>query len=287
MHIFRMPPSMRRTGHELEKLMGRLPTEADYECLFEEDVKIYDPDGEVLAQLVRNGLSSRTVTDTARLFKAVHGDLSNRGGVIYKRSMMNRERSDGSMSHSTVVPPSMLQLLREQNARLGLKGPYSDFLGYFDKTGRERFCRETAWSLRRPDIFEISRPLVEEVEYVFKTELRHPWRRQREFMKQVSEHYKYPNSVFSTVTVNLNLRCCTHCDSGDFREGIGNLVVLELGDDRSGILVMPADGVAFIVRPTDCLLMNVHRPHGNLKLTAGGTRLTEVLYARQRISECE
>ena len=75
-------------------------------------------------------------------------------------------------------------------------------------------------------------------------------------------------------------------DSGDFLGGMGNLVVLELARDDSGILVMPRERVAFLVRPTDCLLMNVHHMHGNLPLTFGGTRLTAVLYARQKMHEC-
>lgn len=62
--------------------------------------------------------------------------------------------------------------------------------------------------------------------------------------------------------------------------------MLELGRDDSGILVMPRERVAFLVRPTDVLLMNVHHLHGNLPLTLGGTRLTLVLYARKRINKC-
>ena len=150
----------------------------------------------------------------------------------------------------------------------------------------KKFCRETAWSLKRPDIFEISQPLVKEVEYVNKHGLPIHWKRQRDFMRQVSEGFKYHNSMFSTVTINLNVRSAYHTDAGDFRGGMGNLVVLELGRDDSGILVMPRERVAFLVRPTDCLLMNVHHMHGNLPLTFGGIRLTAVLYARQNIHKC-
>jgi hypothetical protein len=105
-------------------------------------------------------------------------------------------------------------------------------------------------------------------------------------MSRVSQDFKYNDSIFSTVTINSNVRCCYHTDDNDFRGGVGNLVVLELGREDSGILVMPRERVAFLVRPTDCLLMNVHHMHGNLELTAGGTRLTEVLYAREHIDKC-
>jgi hypothetical protein len=277
-----------RSDAEVEALRGRLANPADYEYLIDEDsIVIEKPMGEVLARLVTNCLSNKVVTEGAKQFRAVHGDLSNRGSVIYNGAMMSRERtSDGSLSFSNAVPPSLLQRSRERNARLGLTGPYSDFLGYFDKTPREPFCRPTAWSLDRRDTFETSRPLVKEVEYVNRNELPNHWKRQREFMKHVSQDFKYEDSIFSTVTINLNVRCSYHTDDGDFRRGMGNLVVLELGDDDSGILVMPRERVAFLVRPTDCLLMNVHHLHGNLPLTVGGTRLTAVLYAREHINKC-
>jgi len=272
---------------EVEALRGKAPKVSDFDELIDEDAIVSEMPGKVIARLVTNGLPAKLVTETARNFRAVHGDLSARGGVIHKKAMMYRDREDGSLSFTKVVPPSVTQLLRDQNARLGLTGPYSDMLGYFDKTLREPFCRQTAWSLRSPHIFEMSRSLVREVEYVNKSELPGPWRRQREFMKNVSSMFKYDNSMFSTVTVNLNASYRYHTDEGDFRGGIGNLVVLELGHDRSGILVMPRERIAFIVRPTDVLLMDVHHMHGNLPLTLGGTRLTAVLYAREHIDKCK
>jgi hypothetical protein len=285
-NIVRISSNMCRSDAEVEAMGGTLPKAYDFDLLIQDDSSVEVQGEGVLARLVRNCLSPKLVTESAKLLRTVHGGLSNRGSIIYKGSMMNRERRDGSLSRTMTVPPSLLQLLCEQNARLGLTGPYSDFLGYMDRARGESFCRETAWSLKRPDIFEISRPLVKEVEYVNKHELPTHWRRQKDFMREVSEGFKYHNSMFSTVTINLNLQCAYHTDAGDFRGGMGNLVVLELGRDDSGILVMPRERVAFLVRPTDCLLMNVHHMHGNLPLTFGGTRLTGVFYARQNIYKC-
>jgi hypothetical protein len=286
MYTLPISPGSCRSDAEVEAMRGQLPNRADYEHLIDEDACVEVETEGVLARLVTECLDSKLVTDAAALLKSVHGELSNRGSIIYKGSLMDRERADGTLSFTKVVPPAVLQLLREQNARLGLTGPYSDYIGYVDKAPREPFCRETAWSLERPDIFEISRPLVEAVEYVNKQELPEHWQRQREFMSRVSQDFKYNDSMFSTVTANLNVRCAYHTDDKDFRGGVGNLVVLELGDDDSGILVMPRERVAFLVRPGDCLLMNVHHMHGNMPLTVGGERLTAVLYARERINEC-
>jgi hypothetical protein len=271
---------------EVEVLRGTVPKLSDFDDLIDEDAIVMETPGKVIARLVTNGLPGKVITETARNLRTVHGDLTARGGVIHRDAMMYRERKDDdSLGFTKIVPPSVIQLLREQNARLGLTGPQSDMLGYFDKTVREPFCRQTAWSLKRRDIFEISKPFVHEVDYVYKSELNGHWREQQDFMRHVSRDFKYHHTTFSTVTVNLNLACCYHTDANDFRGGMGNLVVLELGNDRSGILVVPRERVAFIVRPTDVLLMDVHHMHGNLPLTFGGTRLTAVLYARERIHE--
>jgi hypothetical protein len=286
MYIRWVRPDLCLSDAEVEGLRGKPPKVSDFDELIDEDAIVKETPGKVIARLVTNCLPQKLVTDTAKLFRTVHGDLSNRGSVIHKDAMMYRQRSDGSRGPTKVVEPSIIQLLRDQNERLGLTGPYSDFLGYFDRTPREPFCRPTAWSLKRPDILEISRPLVREVEYINKHELHDPWRRQREFMRQVSQDFKYHDSMFSTVTINLNLPCAYHTDKGDFPGGVGNLVVLDLGREDSGILVMPRERVAFIARPTDVLLMDVHHMHGNLPLTVGGTRLTAVLYARQNIDKC-
>lgn len=277
---------MCRSDAETEALRGTLPTIRHFEVLVDEDALVIETTGKVIARLVTSCLDKKIVSAAAESFRTVRGKPSNRGSVIYKGAMMSRERqTDGTFSLTKAVPQSLLLMLEEQNARRSLTGPFTNFLGYFDRRPRQNFCRETAWSLRRPDILEISKPLVKAVEYVNKSELTYYWRRQREFMSRVSQNFKYEDSIFSTVTVNLNLACCLHTDDGDFRGGMGNLVVLELGRDDSGILAMPRERVAFIVRPTDVLLMNVHHMHGNLPLTTGGTRLTAVLYARENINK--
>jgi|HubBroStandDraft_4_1064222.scaffolds.fasta_scaffold41634_2 hypothetical protein len=289
MYKLEIRPNMCLSDAEVEALRGTVPMRGD-EDLIEEDIYVFERVGgkeRALAYLVRNCLDKKLVADSAKLMRTVHGDLSNRGSVIYKGSMMNRERkTDGSLSFTKAVSPAVLQFLRERNARLGLTGPYSDFLGYADKTPRHPFCRETNWSLERPDIFEISRPLVQAVDYVYRDSQFDYWKRQRDFMRGVSDNFKYTGATFSTATVNLNVSSCYHTDEGDFRGGMGNLVVLELARDDSGILVMPREHVAFLARPTDVLLMDVHHMHGNCPLTVGGTRLTTVLYARERINDC-
>jgi hypothetical protein len=282
-------PRSCRSDAELAALWNTLPTCKLYEQLIDEDARVTVRGEGVLARLVRNALPEKMVKTSAQLLRTVHGDLTNRGSIVYRSSMMNRGLADGSFGPTKAVTPSMLALLAEQNARVGLPPPQSDFVGYYDylhRRSRELFCRKTAWSLAQPGILAISEPLAKAVEYVNKTEDNASWKRQRGFMREVSPDFKYHNSIFSTMTVNLNVQCTLHTDTGDFAGGLGNLVVLELGREDSGILVMPRERVAFLARPGDVLLMNVHHPHANLPLTLGGTRLTLVLYARLRLNKC-
>jgi hypothetical protein len=273
-------PQLLRSEAELDALHHDFANPAHYEYPIEENAIVIGPDGRVIARLVTGCLDADLVRKTVEHFRTVHGDASNRGGVVGPGAMMNRVRtSDGTLGFTKEVPRSIIQRMQEANT-------FTDFLGWFDKspTGdRFSYCRETAWSLENPEVLEAARPFVAEVDRVYREELPDHWRQQREFMDRVSADFKFNDSVFSTVTVNRNLRATYHYDDNDYRGGMGNLVVLEGGD--GGALVMPKFRVAFAPQPTDVLLMNVHEMHGNLAFV--GERLTAVLYAREHIDECE
>jgi hypothetical protein len=261
-----------RSQAETDALFGKYANVADFEYLIEEDSIVVAPNAPqgIAARLVTGCLNTKP--DTVELFRTVEGDLSNRGFGV---PLQYRERSDKSFGHTKDVPRSLI-----------VPGE-SNFLGWYDKTPREPFCRPTAWSLERPDILEISHGFVKHVLAIYREELPHLWRAQMEFMKCVSPQFKYPEGGYTTVTVNHDVRTPYHYDEGDFAGGLGNLVVLDGTDDTSGVIVMPRERIAFLVRPGDVLFMNVHTLHGNLPLTEGKERLTAVLYARQFMHQCE
>jgi hypothetical protein len=277
MYRLAIMPDLLRSDADVEALRNTHANRAHYEYLVEEDALIIGPDG-VIARLVTNCLDPDMVRETAKHFRTVHGDGSNRGSIVGKDSMMNRLRADGSLSFTKGVPPSIVKKMRDRNE-------FTDFLGWMDKSKHgDRFteCRETAWSLENPEVLEAARPFVREVDRIYREELPDHWQKQREFMDRTSPDFKFDDSVFSTVTVNRNKRTTYHYDHDDFRGGMGNLVVLD--SNGGGALVMPRYRLAFLPKPTDVLLMNVHEMHGNAVFT--GERLTAVLYAREHIDEC-
>jgi hypothetical protein len=266
-----------RSAAEVAALEGKFANPVHFnDAPIEEDACVYGPDGEILARLVTNCLPEWLVSQTAKLFDKVHGDLGARGSVVGKGAQMHRFRADGTLSNTTAVPPSIMKKMRERGTRAGI-------LGFMDKDPRVGECRKTAWSINDPEAHEVAYPFVQEVCRVYREELPAHWLRQREFMNRVSANWKFVGSEVSTIQVNKNVRTTYHYDKGDFAGGMGNLVVLVGGD--SGALVMPKFRIAFLPRPTDVLLMNVHELHGNLPFE--GERLTAVLFAREHIDECK
>jgi 2-oxoglutarate-Fe(II)-dependent dioxygenase family protein len=275
-----------RSDAEIAALEDTYANRADFEHLLEEDSIVIAPSGVgpelVVARLVTGCISPRR--ETIEAFRTVKGEASNRFGP-----RLPRERPDGTFGLTNDVPKSV-RVPGETN-----------YLGWVDATPREPFCRPTAWALEHPDILEMSRDYERDVNQIYREELPHYWQEQMDYMKAVSEQFKYLCSPYSTITVNRNVRSPYHYDKNDFRGGMGNLVVLDGGGDDSGIIVMPRERVAFRVRgprfkrdgkgretiePGDVLFMNVHALHGNLALTPGKERLTTVLYAREKLHKC-
>ena len=127
-------------------------------------------------------------------------------------------------------------------------------------------------------------------------------------------HLKIPETPFSTITINRNFRTALHKDAGDYKEGFGNLTVIERGKYHGGYTILPQFGVAVDVRTNDFLAMDVHEWHSNTPIyeteedrafnetlepafkdnpkvgTVGiyekYTRLTFVCYLREKIVNC-
>jgi hypothetical protein len=271
-------PQTCRTDEEVEAMRNTFANPSHFEYLIEEDAIVIGPDG-IIARLVTNCLDERLVANTREHFTKVKGDLTNRGSVLGDGSMMDRERKDGTLSHTKAVPLSIIRKMQANRT-------YSDFLGWMDKSKfGDRFpeCRQTAWSTKSPEIHGAAVPFIRAVDTVYAQELPEHHARQMEFMSRVSPGFKFADTTFSTCTVNRNLRTTYHTDRDDFSGGMGNLVVLSCKEGAA--LVMPKFRAAFLPRPTDVLLMNVHEMHGNLPFT--GERLTAVLYAREHIDECD
>ena len=143
----------------------------------------------------------------------------------------------------------------------------SGVIGYYEKTpflGQP--CRMTGYTRTGLKQFLHGIPYLEAIDAGFKALVPEAHRKQ---LAAVSKKpmYQISNTAFSTLTVNSNFRTALHKDAGDFKEGFGNLSVIEWGRYHGGETVLPQYGVGFDMRTGDFLALDVHEWHTNAPIT--------------------
>ena len=117
-----------------------------------------------------------------------------------------------------------------------------------------------------------------------------PDRHREQWERANSTEFVVPNTSFSTITINYNWRTALHKDDGDFKDGFGNLLILEEGKYEGGYLGFPRYGVCFDVRMGDFLAMDVHEWHCNTDIkgmTPEFSRVSVVCYLREKMDKCK
>ena len=191
----------------------------------------------------------------------------------------------------------------------------SNPIGFYEagKNFADLPCRLTHFTRTNFEKYNQGLPFIHHIDKLFKRLIPDSHQRQLDRANQ-KPHLKIPKTSFSTVTINRNFRTALHRDAGDFKEGFGNLTVIERGKYHGGYTVFPQFGVAVDVRSGDFLAMDVHQWHSNTDIyeteedkiyndtidyafndnpevgTVGldkkYTRLTFVCYLREKILEC-
>lgn len=174
-------------------------------------------------------------------------------------------------------------------------------------------CRLTHFTRVNYDKYTNGLPFIQRIDQCFKKLI--PDAHQKQLCKANEKcHLKIPKTCFSTITINRNFRTALHRDAGDYKEGFGNLTVIERGKYHGGYTCFPQFGIGVDVRRGDFLAMDVHEWHTNTPIyeteedkefnasmepafkdnpevgTVGiyekYTRLTFVCYLREKISKC-
>ena len=172
----------------------------------------------------------------------------------------------------------------------------SNIAGYYDKPNRKHkkyipvdiACRKTAFTKNNMDKWLNALPFVERCSEIYKNNGGEYYDAQLHEYNKIHKSVKIPNTVFTTITVNHNWRTACHKDSGDFSNGLGNLIVT--GKNFTGCYIgFPQFKVCIDVQPGDFLLMDVHQWHCNTEmsfLTSDGFRLSYVMYLLEKMSKC-
>jgi len=276
---------------------------------------VYDEEGHLLAKF-RKGVFSKDTTDLGwEAFHQAAAASRSRGaaaGPINPKSEYWKKRKivENRGWWATYEQDGKVAKMRVNNT------VFSSVVGYFEKTPFAKVpCRMTSYTQKFFEGYKRGIPFIQAINREFKRLVPGPYQKQLNRIK-ATPAYRIADTAFSSVTINRNFRTALHKDAGDYREGYGNLTVLERGRYHGGETLFPQYGVGFDLRSGDFIAMDVHQWHCNTamyetaedkafnktlapiktyensRVGAHGerdpwTRISFVCYVREKLDDCD
>jgi hypothetical protein len=166
----------------------------------------------------------------------------------------------------------------------------SGIIGYFDRSARFPFCRQTSFLISQAASWRRFLPYIERADEGFREFMPDRWAAQRDYSSRTASDWVIPQSTFTTVTVNKNFQTATHKDAGDLAAGFGVMSCLRNDKYDGAYLVFPAYRVAVNFGHGCLCLADVHEWHSNTPFTRmryGHERITLVFYYRENMIHCK
>lgn len=261
-----------------------------WDILVDEDADVYLPDGRPLLKLRKNVLSAKACSAAYKALRKAALPSDNRGlaaGKV-KREKVQYQNDDlvtfgGGVRFRPVKKDGTLSKTNYANV------VKSGIVGYFDRSSRFPYCRETAWNIDNPERFGAAMPYFQEIDAVFAAEMPERHAAQMARVEKTHPAWVINDTAFTTVTVNSDFRTALHTDRGDLKEGFGVMTALRRGAYTGCYTLWPKWGVAANMT-TGCVLMaDVHEWHCNsplLGIPGQFERVACVLYYRENMVEC-
>jgi hypothetical protein len=251
------------TDEEIAKKEGKYFEEKDVDTIYDEDVDVYakDDSGEekLLGKLRKHVIDPEIVTTGWEGFWITAGPSRNRGaaaGPIDTHGKYWSKRNPQKIQGHSAYDGKM----RVNN------NVFSSVLGYFDATPFMKLpCRLTSYTMRYWKYYKHGLPFIRAIDECFAKLVPDRYALQRKAAEE-KPLLHISDTAFSSVTINRNFRTALHKDAGDFKEGYGNLSVIERGHYKGGYTLFPQYKVGFNVRTGDFLAMDVHEWHCNTEL---------------------
>ena len=263
------------TNDEIKAREGTYIDETNMK-IYDEDVDIYcEEQGQgqeqgqdskkLLARFRKNVISKELLELGWEAFYNTAAPSRNRGaaaGPIQLKSEYWKKRKPTEVTNwsAKYIQDGKVSHMRVNN------NVFSSVLGYFDQTPFMGLpCRLTSYTQKYFEQFRQGIPFLQQINKCFKILLPEEYKKQYDRAKS-QPRYQIDDTAFSSVTLNRNFRTALHKDDGDFKQGFGNLTVLEYGQYTGGYTCFPGYGIGFNVRTGDFLAMDVHEWHCNTEL---------------------
>ena len=274
--------------------LGKFLDERHYDVVVKESTKVLKPDGSILLVYVKDALPRKLCETTFEVMKKVPvtgaGDRGIAAGLL---TDPNDERIDRTYGEPKSVTGARYYRAKEDGtySNQSIAVPVnSGIIGYFDRSGRQPYCRQTSFNADKAELFEQARPFFRKVSQVFREQVPERYKAQAEYVAKIHPDFVIPETVFTTITVNRNFRTACHFDKGDYQPGFGVMTVLQSGEYEGGYLIFPKYRVALDMRTGGLAMADVHEAHSNSEMvgkTNPWIRISLVLYCRVAMLECK
>jgi hypothetical protein len=315
--VLNLEPKM--SDEQVKAREGGFFTEKDVGEILNEDVDVYGIDSatgnkKLIARFRKHVIPNDVVKQGWEAFYQTAAASRNRGaaaGPIQLESNYWKARKPVQITgwSARYMQDGKVSKMRVNN------NVYSSVLGYFEQTPFMGLpCRLTSYTQKYFDNYKHGMPFIHAIDNCFKKLIPDRHALQLKAAKEAN-NYRIGATAFSSVTINRNFRTGLHMDDGDFRDGYGNLSVIERGEYSGGATLFPRYGIGFNIRTGDFLAMDVHEWHCNTEMvetaaqakankalprvhfedaatgTLGGnknfTRISFVCYLRERLRKCD
>jgi len=237
--------------------------------IFDEDIDVYVKDisgnKKLLAKLRKQVIDPELITIGWEAFYIAAAASRNRGAAAGPIDVKGKYWSKRKPININGWSANYVQDGAQSKMRVN-NNVFSSVLGYFDATPFMKLpCRLTSYTMRYWKYYKHGLPFIRAIDRCFKALVPDKYALQRKAAEE-KPLLHITDTAFSSVTINRNFRTALHMDDGDFRDGYGNLSVIERGKYNGGFTVMPQFGIGFNVRTGDFLAMDVHQWHCNTKM---------------------
>ena len=259
------------TAEQIKSREGTYFDEKTIMTLIKEDADVYGKDPEapggekLLAKFRKNVIPKELIEKGWEAFYSTAAASRNRGAAAGPINLKSEYWKKRKPTEITKWSARYTQNGKTSKMRVN-NNVYSSVLGFFEQTPFMGLpCRLTSYTQKYFKQYKHGMPFIEALDGVFKVLVPEQYGKQRNAASE-KPMYRIGDTAFSSVTINRNFRTALHMDDGDFKEGYGNLSVIERGKYHGGVTMFPRYGVGFDLRTGDFIAMDVHEWHCNTEL---------------------
>ena len=264
--------------------------DSSHELLINYDCNVYDKETKKPLLIFRkNYIPGNYAKQAFDACGKVGFSLNNRGTASGKHIGFTKEVARDKDGNEYKSKTSRVNTQSDAAKEMRRLKSGSGIVGYFDKTVRTPYCRQTSFNSHNFDDFKKLYPVIKFVDEAYKELAPKHYKKQRKVADETNQDFVIKDTSFTTITVNRNWQTAVHKDKGDFKDGFGNLVVLRAGDYKGGYFVLPQWKVAVDMQNCDLLLCDVHQWHCNTPIVGDGEnfrRYSLVMYYREKMIQC-